>query len=231
MKEAGIYGAISLSTGKTTLFIPRLGPEYPIWCGAIRPPSQFRDSYAVDEVLYVEDLANWVNTTLDAEGKSNNGGDAKLHLMTGVNSDSGSTAQPASYPGSDELATAGKVAVDELYNILALCRVTKSAAEVEVMRYCAYIASNAHAELMRTANECSFEYQLEAKFQYEIYRKGGCRKCAYTCIGACGPNAAVLHYGHVAAPNDRELQSTDMVGLGLHQFLWKLHFPHQWQSW
>lgn len=53
------------------------------------------------------------------------------------------------------------------------------------MRYCAYVASNAHVELMRAAsnNICNFEYEFEALFLYEIYRNGGCRRCAYTCIG------------------------------------------------
>lgn len=206
VKEAGIYGAVSLSSGKSLLFIPRLPEEYRIWCGEIHPPSKFRESYAVDEVLYVEDLAGWVSATLDGDG-----GDAKLHLMSGVNSDSGSEAQAAKYDGIQAHHDAGRVDTAQLYNLLSTCRVTKSAAEIDVMRYVAYVASNAHTELMRTAHECSFEYELEARFQYEIYRRGGCRKCAYTCIGACGPNGAVLHYGHAGAPNDRELQPTDMV--------------------
>ena len=204
VKEPGVYGAISLSTGKTTLFIPRLGPEYRIWCGEIRPPNHFKISYAVDDVHYTEDMKDWIAKVLGEEGAG-----AKLHVMTGTNSDSGSDAKPAHFEGSDTFAE--HIDATVLYNVLAHCRVTKNEEEVEVMRYTANVASNAHAELMRSAKECSFEYELEAKFQYEIYRRGGCRKCAYTCIGACGPNAAVLHYGHAAAPNDRELQPTDMV--------------------
>ena len=64
---------------------------------------------------------------------------------------------------------------------------------------------------MRSIKEYSFEYELEARFLYEIYRNGGCRRCAYTSICACGPNPAVLHYGHAGAPNDRAILPTDMV--------------------
>ena len=104
-----------------------------------------------------------------------------------------------------------RVNTTHLFPVLSHCRVTKSAIEIEVMRYCAYVASNAHVEVMRTVSDCEFEYELEAKFIYEIYRQGGCRRVPYTCICACGPNSAVLHYGHANAPNDRKLLPTDMV--------------------
>lgn len=131
--------------------------------------------------------------------------------MTGVNSDSGATAKAARFEGDNEFWDTGKVDNATLYNIVSLARVIKSPDEIEVMRYCAYVASNAHAEVMRYAKTCSFEYELEAKFLFEIYKNGGCRRCAYNSICACGPNSSVLHYGHAAAPNDRILQSNDMV--------------------
>jgi len=68
---------------------------------------------------------------------------------------------------------------------------------------------------MRSARPGVMEYELEAQFLYEIYKSGGCRRSAYTSICACGPNAAVLHYGHAAAANDRFSTSGDMALLDM----------------
>jgi Xaa-Pro dipeptidase len=40
---------------------------------------------------------------------------------------------------------------------------------------------------------------------------GGMRHAAYTAICGCGPNAAVLHYGHAGAPNNRTLTAEEVV--------------------
>ena len=198
-----MYGAISIHTGKSVLFIPKLDDSYRIWCGEIFPPSHFKLSYAVDEVLYVENLGEWLEKELSVSTT------AKLHVMMGVNSDSLKSPEPMKFNDIESFSAKLESAV--AYNIVAHCRVTKSPQEQEVMEYCAWVASNAHVEVMRHAKHCEFEYELEAKFLYEIYRRGGCRRCAYTSICACGPNAAVLHYGHAGAPNERPLYPEDIV--------------------
>jgi hypothetical protein len=67
------------------MFIPKLGMEYSIWCGPIRPAADFKTSYAVDEVLYVDDMIDWISSALVQDSAHN----AKLHILHGVNSDSG----------------------------------------------------------------------------------------------------------------------------------------------
>jgi len=217
VKEPGVFGALELSTGRATLFIPRLPQEYRIWCGEIHPPSVFASSYAVDEVVYTEAMTDWVKSHLASEGEG-----SKLFLLHGRNSDSGlypkqvdSFAELIASLTSESSSPPHQVDSVELYHALSTARVTKSPSEIEVMRYCAWVASQAHVQVMRAAQVGMVEYELEATFLYEIYRNGGCRKCAYTSICACGPNGATLHYGHAGAPNDRPLQDGDMALLDM----------------
>ena len=72
-KETGFFGAITLKSRKTTLFIPRLPAEYEIWCGKIHPPNYYRDLYDVDDVFYSDDLSTWITATLEAEGEDAQG--------------------------------------------------------------------------------------------------------------------------------------------------------------
>lgn len=138
VKESGVFGAISLVDGHTTLFIPKLPDEYRVWCGTIFPPSHFRLSYSVDEVLYVEDLNSWILKAVESSGAN-----AAVHLLKGLNSDSGLESRPASFEALAELESQSRVDYTSLHHALSTARLTKSIYEVEVMRYCAYVASNA----------------------------------------------------------------------------------------
>jgi len=198
VKESEFYGAVDLSSGECTLFMPKLPESYRIWCGTIHPPLHFKDMYSADEVLFDSELQSYLQEHIINEGD-------KIYLLYGQNSDSGSFAKPAEFEGKDSFEKKGCIDTTSLFPALSTARVTKNAYEIDVMHYCALVASNAHVEVMRNAYVGMMEYELEAKFQYEIYTKGGCRKAAYTSICACGPNPSVLHYGHAGAPNDRQV--------------------------
>lgn len=213
MKESGFFGAIRIKDASTVLFMPRLPESYKIWCGEIYPPSYFKSLYGVDEVLYTDDLKVWLSKEIE-------GDNSFIHILSGTNSDSGKHPAKPDFEGFDEFVARGSISecdptlgakTSALYQALSIARVIKSTDEIDVMQYCAVVASNAHVEVMRSTKNFQFEFEVEAKFLYEIYSKGGCRKSAYTSICACGPNAAVLHYGHAGAPNDRRIGAGDLV--------------------
>jgi Xaa-Pro dipeptidase len=149
--------------------------------------------YDVDEVLYTDGLVDFL--------KTNSSETARIHVLHGANSDSGLTVDPPTFEGSEVF----DMDTSLLFHTLSTARVTKNTEELKAMRYSAYVASNAHVQVMRSTSAGMMEYELEARFRYEIYANGGSRFAAYTAICACGPNAAVLHYGHAGAPNERQL--------------------------
>lgn len=196
VKEPGVWGAIRLPDGETSLFIPKSPDEYRIWCGTIYPPNYYVDKYGVNNVFYVSELSCWLGNELLVS--STQGG--KIFILEGTNSDSG--RQPLLRQFQGDMAVTKYFDKAVLYNQLAICRVQKSTLEIDLLAYVAWVTSMAHVAVMRHAKVGMMEYEFEARFLYEIYKSGGCRHAAYTSICACGPNSAVLHYGHAAAPND-----------------------------
>ena len=127
VKEPNFYGALSLRTQTATLFIPRLPAEYEVWCGKVQPPGYFQELYGVDAVLYTDELEAWFAAEVGTAGS------CKVHVVKGLNSDSGLTAKPATFPSDSRLRAAGLVCEDTLFPVLSTARVTKSDAEVEAM--------------------------------------------------------------------------------------------------
>ena len=111
-----------------------------------------------------------------------------------------------------------------LFPILAECRVRKSKMEIQLMEHVTQITSFAHVYVMRnlvssfTKNNGSnngnidsglYEYQCESLFKHYIYYNYGSRLLAYTAICGCGPNSAILHYGHTGEPNSKFIHEND----------------------
>ena len=150
VKEPQFFGALSLQTKKATLFIPRLSAEYEVWCGKIQTPQYFKELYGVDEVLYVDELEAWLTLSLKSSDVGNGAGkgtrgesttsSCKIYLNKGINSDSGLSAQPATFEGEAAFRAAGQVCEESLFPVLAGARVTKSDQEIEAMWYASFVA-------------------------------------------------------------------------------------------
>ena len=206
VSEADVYASISLPSGDTTLFIPQNGIDYEIFCGKSPNVDKVRERYGVEQVLPLEQLPEHISTQLSPAN-------SQLHLLSGLNTDSGNMAMPAHYQGISEHSSQRNT--ETLFGCIAETRTIKTTAEVELMRYTHWVSSMAHVEVMRSCKVGMMEYQLESLFQHHTYTHGGCRHMSYTCICACGPNPAVLHYGHAGAPNNRQLREGDIALLDM----------------
>ncbi|KAF2360535.1 Aminopeptidase P N-terminal [Trinorchestia longiramus] len=194
--EPGWYGVIESDSGKTTLFCPQLPEVYAVVMGRIIPPHDFKTRYAVDSVHYVDELPKVL-----AEIKP-----TVLLTLVGENSDSGLTTRPAHFEGIDKFAVNSNI----LHTELSELRVTKSQAEIEIMKYAIETSSAAHCAVMKHIRPGMREYQLESVFQHHSYYQGGCRHQGYTNICGGGVSSAVLHYGHAGAPNDCVIRDGDI---------------------
>ncbi|CAG2103415.1 unnamed protein product [Medioppia subpectinata] len=196
VKEPDCYGAIDVSTGRSLLFVPQLPQSYAIWMGKLLTLQDFKDIYGVDECHYVSQI-NEVIAGLKPE---------LLLTLEGVNSDSQKTTREAVFNGIAKFKVDNKL----LYKEISECRVVKTEAELEVMRYTNRVSSEGHKEVMRHIRPGMTEYQLESVFRHYTYYNGGARHMSYTCICGSGENGATLHYGHAGAPNDKTVSDGDM---------------------
>ncbi|XP_069314324.1 xaa-Pro dipeptidase isoform X2 [Eulemur rufifrons] len=87
--EPDCYGAISVDTGKSTLFVPRLPASHATWMGKIHSKEHFQQKYAVDDVEYTDEIASVLTSRQPSV----------LLTLRGVNTDSGSICREASFEG------------------------------------------------------------------------------------------------------------------------------------
>lgn len=81
----------------------------------------------------------------------------------------------------------------DIRDIVHEMRLFKSAAEIEIMRHSAEIASQAHVLAMRHTRPGVFEYEIEAVIEHH-FRVSGAMAPAYNSIVGGGDNATILHY-------------------------------------
>ncbi len=92
-----------------------------------------------------------------------------------------------------------------LARLMHTLRVTKSPAEIELLRKAVEITAAGYRRVLAHLQPGLREYELEADFAYEFIRQGA--KFAYTPIVGGGANACVLHY----IENDQVLESGQLV--------------------
>jgi Xaa-Pro aminopeptidase len=85
-------------------------------------------------------------------------------------------------------------------------RLIKSPFEIDLMHRSANIAAAAHQRAIQFTKPGMMEYEVEAEFLHEFYRRGA-QAPAYTSIVAGGANACTLHYN----ANNAQLRDGDLL--------------------
>ncbi|KAI8614842.1 peptidase M24, structural domain-containing protein [Chytriomyces sp. MP71] len=222
VNEPNLYGALDFNTGLSYLFVPRLDVEYEVWCGKVQSNEAYAAKYGIDRVHYVDELATVLQGLVGARVKhegevtttTTTKGTGAIHILSGTNSDSKRAIVTV-----DMDFTKGKFApvvdVSLLFKVMVEARAIKTDEELVVLRHVNRLSSLAHINVMRQVKPGMHEFQLESLFLSYCSFEGGCRYSAYTCICGTGANGAILHYGHAAAPNNKQIRDGDMCLLDM----------------
>jgi Xaa-Pro dipeptidase len=207
----GAVGLLDLGTGAATLFVLRPPPAAAVWTGPPLPLPALAAAAGVDAAAYTEDLGKALTAL----------GDAPIHILDGVNSDSGrrtaltAAAEAMVTEAVSSAATSSPPPPLErrlLHPTLSALRAIKTPEEVAALRHAARASAAAHLAVLRAGPWAGRrEFEVEALFRCVVLTKGGCRNVAYPCIVGAGPRAAILHYGHAGAPNDGLIGPKDLV--------------------
>jgi len=210
VKEPDCSLSVNINNGDVCLFIPRLPESYATIMGRIRTCREWKELYHVDEVKYTDDIEAYLLSQLkDFESTTTEHSCPKLLLLRGLNSDSGKIYEPPSTIINNPKLSPF-IDLEKLFPVLAELRVIKSKAELALLQHVTEVTSFAHAYVMRKMKVGMMEYQAESLFRHYCYYNYGCRLVGYTPICGCGPNAAILHYGHAGEPNARQSVVTDI---------------------
>jgi len=189
VKEPGCLGFIRISDARTILLVPRFDKSYEAWMGPIKPPAWFQRAYAVNEVHFVDESKEVLQSLSPKT----------TYIIDGENRDSGLCLPPPQFDGKDafEVSSNGSKA---LWEELGECRVVKSRDELKIMQYVNDVSSLAHISVMRGIRSGQREMFSEATFRYQSALRA-CNRVGYSCICPVGSRNAILHYGHPAEPN------------------------------
>jgi Xaa-Pro aminopeptidase len=185
---------------KSVLFCRDKDLEREIWDGFRFGPEAAKVEFGFDEAYSITQLDEVLPRLIGNQAKLFYSLGADAHWDTKITGYLNQLREQVRMGVSapDEIADV-RLLVDEL-------RLLKSPYELAVMRHSASIAAGAHLRAMQKTKAGKMEYEIEAEFLHEFYRKGA-QAPAYTSIVAGGANACTLHYNF----NNAVLKDGDLL--------------------
>ncbi len=185
---------------KSILFCRDKDIEREIWDGFRYGPAAAVSEFGVDEAYSIKEL-----DTLAPKLMANQ---ARLFFSLGADAawDKRVTGWLNQVREQTRTGVSAPEAVLDVRQLVDEMRLLKSPYELEIMRHSASIAASAHLRAMQKTKAGKMEYEIEAEFLHEFYRKGA-QAPAYTSIVAGGANACTLHYN----ANNAVLKDGDLL--------------------
>jgi Xaa-Pro aminopeptidase len=188
------------SKGLCVLFCLDKDPTMEIWHGRRFGPKQAKKEYAVNMAFALDLLEERLLDLIDghqhvyfAQGHDHAADDLVFSLLQDLrDAPKQSKQSPASLIDV-------RIILDEM-------RLIKSAAEIDMMRKAAAVATQAHIRAMQFVEAGKNEYHLEAEIHHEFAMQGA-KYPAYGTIVGSGDNACILHY----TENNQRLKTGDLV--------------------
>jgi Xaa-Pro aminopeptidase len=185
---------------KTILFCRDKDIEREIWDGFRFGPDAAKELFGFDEAYSIQQLDEIAPKLLANQDKLfySLGADVAWDAKTTAWLNHLRTQARTGISAPDQVLDVRKM-LDEM-------RLIKSPFEMDLMHRSANIAAAAHQRAMQFTKPGMMEYEVEAEFLHEFYRRGA-QAPSYTSIVAGGANACTLHYN----ANNAQLHDGDLL--------------------
>ena len=172
---------------KSILFCRDKDVEREIWDGFRYGAEAAKEQFGFDEAYSINELDTVVLKLLANQ--------PKLYFSLGESAvwDARVTAWMTGLRTQARSGVSVPDSISDIRKLVDEMRLYKSLFEQAIMRQSANIAAAAHNRAMQFSKPNLMEYEVEAEFLHEFYRKGA-QAPAYTSIVAGGANACTLHY-------------------------------------
>ena len=185
---------------KTILFCRDKDIEREIWDGFRYGPAAAMQTFGFDEAYSIQQLDEIAPKLLANQ----------TQLFYSLGADAAWDSKVSTW--LNHLRTQARTGVGapnqvvDVRKLLDEMRLIKSPFEIDLMHRSANIAAAAHQRAMQFTKPGMMEYEVEAEFLHEFYRRGS-QSPAYTSIVAGGANACTLHYN----ANNAQLRDGDLL--------------------
>lgn len=185
---------------KTILFCRDKDTEREIWDGFRYGPAAAMQAFEFDEAYSINQLEELAPQLLANQ--------AQLFYSLGADAawDSKVSAWLNHLRTQARTGVGAPNQVVDVRKLLDEMRLIKSPFEIDLMHRSANIAAAAHQRAIQFTKPGMMEYEVEAEFLHEFYRRGA-QSPAYTSIVAGGANACTLHYN----ANNAQLRDSDLL--------------------